>query len=131
MSATEEKPAGSAWAEFLTMLGQSPGRRMLRFLLVFGIAYLVVLVLLLLLENKFLYHPYRDSDSWMPPPPGMRVEDIWLTLADGTRSHGWWCPVEGAAGAVIYAHGNASNLSHRGIWNGTSHSCARLRRDAF
>lgn len=113
MSSTK-KPAGSAWTELLHMLGKSPGRRMLRFVMVVGIAYLVVLVLLLLLENKFLYHPYRDSDSWMPPPVGMKAEDVWLTLADGTRIHGWWCPVDGATGAVLYAHGNAGNLSHRG-----------------
>ena len=45
-----------------------------------------------------------------------------LVSADGTRLHAWWCPCKDpvsrqeriGAGAVLYCHGNAGNLSHRG-----------------
>ena len=87
----------------------------MRWLVFLVVCYVVVIVLLLFLENKFLYHPYTASSSWAPPPPELRVEDVWLTTPDGTRIHAWWFPVEGAKGAILYAHGNAGNLSHRGL----------------
>jgi uncharacterized protein len=71
---------------------------------------------LLALENMLLYRPVRSSQEWLPPPSG-RVQDITLTTADGTRIHAWWCPTdnwEPAQGALLYCHGNAGNLSHRG-----------------
>jgi hypothetical protein len=37
-----------------------------------------------------------------------------MTTADGTKIHGWWYPRDKAAGALLYLHGNAGNLSHRG-----------------
>jgi fermentation-respiration switch protein FrsA (DUF1100 family) len=37
----------------------------------------------------------------IPPPTGETV-------------HAWWLPVPGATGAVLFCHGNAGNLSHRG-----------------
>ena len=87
---------------------------MLRILRIIAVVYLGVLLVLLWFENKLLFHPYKDTDSWVPPPPGLAVEDVWLPLPDGTKVHGWWCPVPGAKGALLYAHGNAGNLSHRG-----------------
>jgi fermentation-respiration switch protein FrsA (DUF1100 family) len=68
------------------------------------------------LENAFLYHPIRAVQEWLPPP-NERVQDVELLTATGTRIHAWWCPTEGwrpEQGAVLYSHGNAGNLSHRG-----------------
>jgi fermentation-respiration switch protein FrsA (DUF1100 family) len=75
--------------------------------------YLGVLALLMLLENRMVYHPVPASEEWLPPPND-RVEDIEVETEDGTRIHAWWCPVEGSPGAILYCHGNAGNLSHRG-----------------
>ena len=73
--------------------------------------------MLLALENKLLYYPLRASESWEDPAAvGLRVEDVALTSADGTRIHAWWCPVPGEPApteAVLFCHGNAGNLSHR------------------
>jgi fermentation-respiration switch protein FrsA (DUF1100 family) len=77
----------------------------------FAVVYLGVLLVLSMLENSLVYHPAGSGD-WVPPPTGVR--DVELASADGTRIHGWWLPREGAAGAVLYLHGNAGNLSHRG-----------------
>jgi fermentation-respiration switch protein FrsA (DUF1100 family) len=41
------------------------------------------------------------------------VADVELRTPEGTRVHGWLCPVEGSPGAVLFCHGNAGNLSHR------------------
>jgi fermentation-respiration switch protein FrsA (DUF1100 family) len=78
-------------------------------ILAFG--YVGVLLVLLALENYILFRPLRASEAWLPPP-NERVEDVELQ-ADGTSMHAWWCPVNGATGAVLYCHGNAGNLSHR------------------
>jgi fermentation-respiration switch protein FrsA (DUF1100 family) len=75
--------------------------------------YLGVSLLLLFLENALLYHPVPAATEWLDPPNG-RVVDVELPGPDGVRLHAWWCPQEGAEGAVLYCHGNAGNLSHRG-----------------
>jgi fermentation-respiration switch protein FrsA (DUF1100 family) len=67
--------------------------------------------------NRFLFRPVTQAQDWQPPPPGMRVEDVDLTSADGTHIHAWWATPSGwkpEDGAVLYCHGNAGNLSHRG-----------------
>ncbi len=74
--------------------------------------YLGVMIVLWLLENWLVYHPVSPAQDWCPPPND-RVRDLELTTAQGTRIHAWWCPVEGASGALLYCHGNAGNLSQR------------------
>lgn len=86
----------------------------MRFLTWGAILYLGAMLLLRLLENKLLYHPVRATQSWNQPPAGVTVEDVWVATADGTRIHGWWFPKPGAANVLLYCHGNAGNLSHRG-----------------
>lgn len=65
------------------------------------------------LENRLIYRPVTATEDWQPPPSSP-VEDVQLSLADGTNIHAWWCPREGADSALLYCHGNAGNLSHRG-----------------
>jgi fermentation-respiration switch protein FrsA (DUF1100 family) len=75
-----------------------------------------VLIVLLLLENYFLFHPLSHA-CWDPPPTGLSVEDVELTTAGGCRLHGWWTRPAGwdpGQGALLYFHGNAGNLSGRG-----------------
>jgi fermentation-respiration switch protein FrsA (DUF1100 family) len=76
-----------------------------------------LLVLLLLIENWFLYHPITAAQEWLPPPPGLNPEDVELTSADGTRLHAWWCVPRDwtpERGAMLRCPGNAGNLSYRG-----------------
>jgi fermentation-respiration switch protein FrsA (DUF1100 family) len=91
-------------------------RRLLKGLGVVAAGYLGVLIVLLALENVFVYHPTRAADEWLVPP-NPRVQDVELHTPDGTLIHAWWCPPEHwqpGQGAVLYCHGNAGNLSHRG-----------------
>jgi uncharacterized protein len=76
-----------------------------------------LLVVLLLLENWFLFHPTPYMVHWVPPPPGLDPEDVELTSADGTRLHAWWCAPPGwtpEQGAMLHCDGNAGNLSYWG-----------------
>lgn len=41
------------------------------------------------------------------------VEDVWLSSGK-VKIHAWWKPVRGAQAAVLFLHGNAGNVTHRG-----------------
>jgi dipeptidyl aminopeptidase/acylaminoacyl peptidase len=84
-----------------------------RWLRNFILAYLGVLILLLALERTFIYHPVTAAECWVEPPDP-RIQDVFLTLPTGERIHAWWLPIPDATGAILYAHGNAGNLSQRG-----------------
>jgi fermentation-respiration switch protein FrsA (DUF1100 family) len=67
--------------------------------------------------NRFLFRPVLHTHDWVEPPVGLPVEDVGLTGADGRRLHAWWTTPDGwhpSQGALLYCHGNAGNLSHRG-----------------
>jgi hypothetical protein len=90
--------------------------RMARYGLDLLILYVGVAALLMLLENWLLYHP-AGAAEWEAPPDSLHAQDVELASADGTKITAWWCPPpswELSQGAVIYCHGNAGNLSHRG-----------------
>jgi fermentation-respiration switch protein FrsA (DUF1100 family) len=87
-------------------------RRVLRWLRLALVVYFGVLLVLLFLENRLVYHPVSAAD-WQPPPTA-EFEDVNLTSADGTAIHAWWLPCPGADSALLYLHGNAGNLSWRG-----------------
>ncbi len=88
-------------------------RRLFRFGVLGVGCYVGVLVVLMALENRLVYRPVTAIEDWQPPPFSP-VEDVRLTLPDGVTVHAWWCPREGTDGALLYCHGNAGNLSHRG-----------------
>ncbi len=84
-----------------------------RWLVGLALTYVGILAVLLALESRFIYHPVTAAQSWAAPTdPAIR--DAYFDLPTGERIHGWWRPRGGADGAVLYCHGNAGNLSHRG-----------------
>lgn len=91
--------------------GRAWRRRLIRAPLVVVAGYFAVLGMLWGLENRLLYFPAGVGD-WTEPQD-LRADDVWLEAADGTRIHAWWCPNPGSDGAILYAHGNGGNLSHR------------------
>jgi hypothetical protein len=88
-------------------------RRWRRWLVFLALCYLGILVVLLALENRFIYRPVTAGESWREPPDPA-VQDVYFDLPTGERIHGWWWPRPGANHVVLYCHGNAGNLSHRG-----------------
>ena len=90
-----------------------PGRRWLQFTCLALAGYLGVLVTLVQLEDRLLYRPHRRPGNWSLPPAELPIEELWLPTAHGTPIHAWWCPCTSSAGAVLFCHGNAGNLSQR------------------
>lgn len=73
--------------------------------------------MLLALENRFIFFPVSAQEDWLPPPSDLYIQDVQLTSAGGARIHAWWMTPfdwEPGRGALLYCHGNAGNLSHRG-----------------
>jgi fermentation-respiration switch protein FrsA (DUF1100 family) len=64
------------------------------------------------LDELLLFYPskYPDGD-WKPK--GLSFEDVWFKAEDGTRLHGWYCPCDKPRAVLLFAHGNAGNVSQR------------------
>ena len=84
-----------------------------RWCLFLGTVYLGCLLVLWSFENSMVFRPLTAAESWndRSVPPG---RDVWLANPDGTKIHAWWYPPDRPdAGAILLAHGNGGNLSHR------------------
>jgi uncharacterized protein len=96
-----------------------------------------LLAFVMLFEDKFIYFPSKYPEGeWDVQRLGAgsggrvkKVEDVWLTTADGVRIHGWYCTPQALAGVgaspaqeeaataapatLLWFHGNAGNISGR------------------
>jgi fermentation-respiration switch protein FrsA (DUF1100 family) len=52
--------------------------------------------------------------SATPASWGLAYEDVFLTAEDGVKLHGWYIPRQGSDRVLLFLHGNAGNISHRG-----------------
>ena len=64
------------------------------------------------LDERMLFFPARYPEGdWNPRD--VEYEDLFFRADDGTRLHAWYCRCERPRAVVLYAHGNAGNLTHR------------------
>lgn len=76
------------------------------------IAYLVVCLMMMWLENSLLFIPTRYPDGeWNPV--GLRFEDATFASDNGAKLHGWYVPHSDPRAVVLFAHGNGGNITHR------------------
>ncbi len=92
--------------------GRHLGRRVLRLAKVVIVGYLVLVLLMMTFENSLIFFPSVYPDGFWNPP-GLEFEDARFESADGTKLHGWYVAHEEPRAVVLFAHGNAGNLSHR------------------
>jgi fermentation-respiration switch protein FrsA (DUF1100 family) len=89
-------------------------KRLSMFLCYLFLAYLVLLVVLRLFENRMIFfpnYPSRLEGNWQPR--GLAPEEVWLAASDGTKLHAWWIPNPAAQYTFLAFHGNASNIANR------------------
>ncbi len=67
------------------------------------------------LASRSLYYPMRHPEGWWEQQAQLGAEDVWLKAADGVKLHGWWVEAAGARVATVFLHGNAGNVTHRGM----------------
>lgn len=80
--------------------------------------YIIILLLLLngmmyLRQPKMIFFPISEH-AQTPNDWGMEYEDVFLNADNKVRLHGWYIPRQGARKVVLFFHGNAGNISHRG-----------------
>ena len=82
---------------------------------------LIVAVSALIALNGWMYlqqaamtfYPERALGA-TPASWGLAYEDVFLSAQDGVRLHGWYIPRQGSKRVLLFMHGNAGNISHRG-----------------
>ncbi len=90
----------------------SLGRRLWRIGRPLLIAYLGLLLILMWLEESFIFVPAKyPADAWKPP--GLEVEDAWFKTADGLQLHGWYAEHPDPRAVILFSHGNAGNVTNR------------------
>lgn len=89
---------------------------LLKLLLFLGLVLLGLTFALLSMENQLIFFPSAEGDWGRPARSRGAIEDVELVASDGVRLHAWYFPVEGARLSLLFFHGNAGNLSHRGDW---------------
>ena len=78
------------------------------------IAYVLALLVIRLLESRFIFfpnYPGRLQGDWHPGI--LNPEDVWFPSSDGTKLHAWWIPNSQAKFTFLAFHGNASNVANR------------------
>jgi hypothetical protein len=76
------------------------------------LTYAALLIMMMWFENTLLLHPSKyPAGVWNPA--GLTLEDAWFTGEDGTKLHGWYVEHDEPRAVVLFAHGNAGNVTHR------------------
>jgi hypothetical protein len=77
-----------------------------------ALAWVLVVCGMNWLNNRLVYYPQRQWDA-TPAEDNLPYEDAAFVTSDGLKLHAWYVPANGAAGTVLFCHGNAGNVSHR------------------
>ena len=78
------------------------------------IVYAAIVALAFLFQSRLVYFPGIGREvAATPRAYGLRYDPVEIVTEDGERLAAWWVPAEGAAGSVLFFHGNAGNISHR------------------
>ncbi|MGD8570268.1 MAG: alpha/beta hydrolase [Gammaproteobacteria bacterium] len=64
-------------------------------------------------QPDMVFFPLRELRS-APSAWGMQYEDVTIKTADNIDLHGWYIPGNKGAKTLLFFHGNAGNISHRG-----------------
>ncbi len=75
--------------------------------------YAVLLILMVVFENSFVYPRSTAADHWEDPPDAA-IEEVSFPAADGNTIHAWYRPQAESKDVFLICHGNAGNLSMRG-----------------
>ncbi len=88
-------------------------KKMINFLLLSFISLLLINIWVYFLQPGMIFFPYSQLNS-TPQDWGLKYEDVILTTSDQVKIHGWYLPAKKSRQVVLFFHGNAGNISHRG-----------------
>jgi len=77
--------------------------------------YCALALYVFLMQPKLIYYPGVPGRTLEATPAviGMDYEELTLSTADGEQLHAWFIPHPQARATLLFAHGNAGNISHR------------------
>lgn len=84
-----------------------------------GILVSIVSIVLLMniamffFQPGMVFFPYRSMNE-TPADWGLEYEDVFFRTSDSIQLHGWYIPHHNAKQTLLFFHGNAGNISHRG-----------------
>lgn len=64
-------------------------------------------------QEHMIFFPHRSMME-TPADWGMDYQDVLLQTTDDVQLHGWYIPSPNAKRTLLFFHGNAGNISHRG-----------------
>lgn len=64
------------------------------------------------MDRHYIFFPERALQA-TPEVAGLEYEEVRFPAADGVRLHGWLLPGKEEQPLLLFAHGNAGNISHR------------------
>src|SRR3954452_1404555 len=73
----------------------SRARRIARFVLLVCYLYIGALLVLLVLEDRFLFPGATVARSWLEPPDYLGIREVTFDSADGDRIYAWFSAPEG------------------------------------
>jgi pimeloyl-ACP methyl ester carboxylesterase len=62
-------------------------------------------------QRTIVFRPSRET-PWDPGSFHQEFEDLWLSLPNGKKAHGWWLPRKQARKLVFFLPGSIGNVSH-------------------
>ncbi len=64
------------------------------------------------MDRHYIFFPEQTLHA-TPEVAGLTYEEVRFPAADGVRLHGWLLPGKAERPLLLFAHGNAGNISHR------------------
>lgn len=84
----------------------------MKMLLIILLVTIIFKIYFVFLEQRSLYHPYKDIPQ-TPADLGIKFEEVNFKTVDAKLLNGWFVPAKDAKVTVLYCHGNAGNIYHR------------------
>ena len=77
--------------------------------------YCALALYVFLMQPKLIYYPGVPGRTLEATPLviGMDYEELTFSTTDGEQLHAWFIPHPQARATLLFAHGNAGNISHR------------------
>ncbi|MBD3271829.1 MAG: alpha/beta fold hydrolase [Elusimicrobia bacterium] len=76
------------------------------------VGVIIFIVYVKILERKSLYFPIKEIQA-TPETIGLTYADVTITTEDTKKLNAWFVRADSAEYTILFAHGNAGNISHR------------------
>ncbi|MCL1875043.1 MAG: alpha/beta hydrolase [Synergistaceae bacterium] len=73
----------------------------------------IIVVALRFFIMRIIFQP-SGHIAWTPDMGGFDYENVYFAASDSVKINGWYVNCENSRGTVLFFHGNAGNISHRG-----------------